>query len=78
MKRIIIELENNFKHSLTPSSGERLERAIRKHAIHLKGIKPVRVLLQEYDARLSTRFRYIPAPELLEVLLKEMGLAKTA
>ena len=73
MKRLVIELENNLKHSLTPSSGERLESAIRKHAVHLRGHKPLRVLVQEYDARLSTKYRYIPAPQLLEVLLRELS-----
>jgi hypothetical protein len=73
MKRLVIELENDLRHSLTPSSGERLEVAIRKHAKYLRGHRPQRVLIQEYDARLSTKFRYMPAPQLLEVLLRELG-----
>ncbi|MDX2007798.1 MAG: hypothetical protein SFU83_21370 [Meiothermus sp.] len=73
MKRLVIELENDRRHSLTPATGERLESAIRKHARHLKGHRPQRVLIQEYDARLSTKFRYLPAPQLLEVLLRELG-----
>lgn len=72
MKRVIIELENLPKRSITPVSGERLELAIRKYASYLQGTKPVRVFVQEYDARLSSKFRYTPAPQLLEVLLKEL------
>ncbi len=72
MKRIIIELENLPRRSITPVSGERLEWAVRKYASHLQGTRPVRVLVQEYDARLSSKFRYSPAPGLLEVLLKEL------
>ncbi len=72
MKHIIIELENLPKRSITPVSGERLERAVRKYACYLQGTRPVRVLVQEYDARLSSRFCYTPAPEPLEVLLKEL------
>ncbi len=72
MKRVIIELENLPKRSITPVSGERLELAVRKYASYLQGTKPVRVFVQEYDARLSSKFRYTPAPQLLEVLLKEL------
>jgi hypothetical protein len=74
MKRVIIELENLPKRSITPVSGERLELAVRKYAGYLQGTRPVRVFVQEYDARLSSRFRYTPAPQLLEVLLKELRI----
>ncbi len=72
MKRIIIELEELPRRSLTPVSGERLEWAIRKYASYLSGTKPVRVFVQEYDSRLFSKFRYTPAPQLLVVLLQEL------
>lgn len=73
MKRLVIELENNFKRSLTPVSGEKMESALRRYAPHLRGAKPLRVFIQEYDSRLSSRFRYTPAPQLLQVLIKELN-----
>lgn len=73
MKRLVIELENNLKRSLTPVSGEKMELALRRYAPHLRGTKPLRVFIQEYDADLSSRFRYTPAPQLLESLIKELS-----
>lgn len=72
MRRLIIELEASAKRSLTPVSGERLETAIRRYAVHLRELQPVRVFIQEYDPRLSSKFRYTPAPQLLQVLLREL------
>lgn len=72
MKRVIIELDNDHKRSITPVSGERMESAVRKYAPYLRGLRPVRVFIQEYDARLSSKFRYTPAPQLLEVLEREL------
>ncbi|MCL6525552.1 MAG: hypothetical protein K6T57_01600 [Thermaceae bacterium] len=72
MRRLIIELEASAKRSLTPVSGERLEAALRRYAVHLRGLQPVRVFIQEYDPRLSSKFRYTPAPQLLQVLLREL------
>lgn len=73
MRRLIIELEAGAKRSFTPVSGERLETAIRKYAVHLRGLRPTRVFIQEYDGRLSSKFRYTPAPQLLQALLKELS-----
>lgn len=73
MKRLVIELENNLKRSLTPVSGERMETALRHFAPYLRGTKPLRVFIQEYDSRLSSRFRYTPAPQLLQALIKELN-----
>jgi hypothetical protein len=72
MRRLIIELESGPKRSLTPVSGERLEGAIRRYAVHLRGLQPARVFIQEYDRRLSSKFRYTPAPQLLQALLREL------
>jgi len=73
MKRVIIELEDHPKRSITPVSGERLDTAVRRYAAHLRGLKPLQVLVQEYDSRLSSKFRYIPAPELLQILRRELN-----
>lgn len=73
MRRLVIELKNHPRRSLSVMSGERMDAAIRKHAPYLRGLEPVQVFVQEYDPRLSTRFRYIPAPQLLELLRRELG-----
>ncbi|MBF6594164.1 MAG: hypothetical protein IVW51_06910 [Thermaceae bacterium] len=78
MRRLIIELEIGPRRSFTPVSGERLDSAIRKYAVHLRGLQPVRVFIQEYDSRLSSKFRYTPAPQLLRTLLEELSAQKIA
>ncbi|MER3444866.1 MAG: hypothetical protein C4333_12450 [Meiothermus sp.] len=74
----MIELKDHPKRSITLMSGERMDAAIRKYAPHLRGLEPVQVFVQEYDPRLSTRFRYTPAPQLLELLRRELRQAPAA
>jgi hypothetical protein len=73
MRRIVIELKKHSKVSLTPVQGERLDYALRRFANHLRGLEPKQVLLQDYDPRVSSKYRYTPAPQLLKVLRKALS-----
>ncbi|WP_027894437.1 hypothetical protein [Calidithermus chliarophilus] len=72
MTRIVIELKNQPKRSLTPLAGQGLEEALLAYAPQLRGLEPTQVLVQEYDPGLPTRFRYTPAPHLLERLARAL------
>jgi hypothetical protein len=72
MRRIVIELKKHSRISLTPVLGERLDGAIKRYAGHLRGLEPKQVLLQDYDPRVSSKYRYTPAPALLKTLKKAL------
>ncbi len=68
MEGLVIHF-GEIKRSVTPAGDQTFEEALLEAVPQFRGLaQPEKILTQEYDERLSTRYRYAPLNHLLPAL----------